>query len=280
MVKRPANPAELTRLYTDEAITFIEKNKEQPFFLYLPHTMLHNPLGVSDQFKGSSQWGEYGDAIEELGLAKNTIVIYASDNGRGPGRNAQQPIKGTKLSTYEGGLRVPAIAWGPGMGIRTGHVCAAVVHAMDWYPTLATLAGIEIPSGPILDGRDLSSLLTGKTDKIPPPSAGSLNSRLPLRRPWNPPAEWATLVKRAEYQNAFFYHGSQGTLAAVRSGPWKLFLNPKLTLYNLANDPGERKPVVNRQMLRKLRGMAVIFQEEMRRDARPAGEVTLLRSRN
>ena len=250
--------------------------------------MLHNPLGVSEEFKGSSQWGEYGDAIQELdhhtgrlvdrldelGLSKNTIVIYASDNGRGPGRNAQQPIKGSKLTTYEGGIRVPAIAWGPGVGIRGGRQCAAVAHAMDWYPTLATLAGIEVPSGPILDGRDLSTLLTGKTDKIPLPTAGSLNASLPLRRAWNPPAEWATLVERVEYQNAFFYHGSQGTLAAVRSGPWKLFLNPKPTLYNLESDPGEKKPVFNRQILRKLRGMAVIFQEEMRRDARPAGEVT------
>ena len=64
VVKRPANPAELTRLYTDEAIAFIEKNKEQPFFLYLPHTMLHRPLGVSERFRGSSRWGEYGDAIQ------------------------------------------------------------------------------------------------------------------------------------------------------------------------------------------------------------------------
>jgi len=289
VVKRPANPAELTRLYTDEAIAFIEKNKEQPFFLYLPHTMLHRPLGVSERFRGSSRWGEYGDAIQELdhhtgrlvdrldklGLAKSTIVIYASDNGRGPGRNAQQPIKGSKLTTYEGGIRVPAIAWGPGVGIRAGHECAAVVHAMDWYPTLATLAGIKVPSGPILDGRDLSNLLTGKTDKIPLPSAGSLNSSLPLRRPWNPPAEWAALVERVEYQNAFFYHGSHGALAAVRSGPWKLFLNPKPTLYNLVDDPGEKRPVFKGQITRKLRGMAVIFQEEMRRDSRPAGEVSL-----
>ncbi len=201
-------------------------------------------------------------------------VVYASDNGRGPGRNPQQPIQGRKLITYEGGIRVPAIAWGPGVGIRAGHESACVVHAMDWYPTLATLAGIEVPSGRVLDGRDLSDLLTGKTDEIPLPSAGSLNASLPMRRPWNPSAEWAAVVQRVEYQNAFFYHGSQGALAAVRSKPWKLFLNPKPTLYNLADDPGERKPVFNGQVIRKLRGMAVIFQEEMRRDARPAGEVS------
>jgi hypothetical protein len=126
-----------------------------------------------------------------------------------------------------------------------------------------------------LDGRDLSHLLTGKTDEIPLPSSGSLNADLPLRRPWDPPAEWATCVERIEYQNAFFYHGSHGALAAVRSGPWKLFLNPQPTLYNLADDPGERKPVRNGRIIRKLRGMAIIFQEEMRRDARPAGEARL-----
>lgn len=111
VVKRPADPAELTKLYTDEAIQFIEQHKDGPFFLYLPHTMLHNPLGVSEEFVGSSDWGEYGDAIQELdhnvgrifdaleqqGIADHTIVIYASDNGHGPGRTPEQKIRGRKL---------------------------------------------------------------------------------------------------------------------------------------------------------------------------------------
>jgi arylsulfatase A-like enzyme len=285
-VKRPADPAELTRRYTDEALRFIEEHREEPFFLYLPHTMLHIPLGVSEAFKGTSAWGDYGDAIQELdfhtgrllnrlketGLAERTMVIYASDNGRGPGRNAQQPLRGSKLTTFEGGIRVPAIAWGPGVGIREGHTSAALVHAMDWYPTLASLAGISVPEERLLDGRDLSPLLRGSTEGIPSTASGALNAEIPLRRPWNPPGEWAPLITREEYHNAFFYHGSQGALSAVRSGPWKLFLNPGLTLYHLEDDPGERKPVRHRQMLRKLRGMAILFQEEMRRDARPAGE--------
>ncbi|MBT5168602.1 MAG: sulfatase-like hydrolase/transferase, partial [Opitutales bacterium] len=114
VVKRPADPAELTKIYTDEAIAFMERQGDDPFFLYLPHTMLHNPLGVSDPFKGSSEFGEYGDAIQEmdfhvgrifdalkrLGIEDNTIVVYASDNGRGPGRTKNQPIQGRKLSTY------------------------------------------------------------------------------------------------------------------------------------------------------------------------------------
>jgi arylsulfatase A-like enzyme len=185
----------------------------------------------------------------------------------------QQPIRGSKLTTYEGGIRVPAIAWGPGAGVRAGHESSALVHAMDWYPTLATLAGIKVPAGRVLDGRDLANLLTGKTDEVPLPSSGSLNASVPMRRPWNPPGEWAALVDRDEYQNAFFYHGCHGALAAVRSGPWKLALHPRPTLYNLSADPGEQKPVFNGKVIRKLRGMVVLFQEEMRRDARPAGEV-------
>ena len=277
MVRRIMDPAELTKLYTDEAIAFIERNQRQPFFLYLPHTMLHLPLGVSAEFKGQSQWGLYGDAIEEmdfnvgrlfdtlhrLNLHDNTVVIYASDNGRGPGRNASQPLRGNKLTTYEAGVRVPCIAWGPGRGIRAGP-STAIVHAMDWFPTLATLANIKVPESRVLDGRDLTPLLKGSTEQIPSARAGlSLNAAVPLRRGWNPPGEWQGLVTPEEYRNAYFYHGAEGQLAAVRSGRWKLSLSPMLQLYDLESDPGESKPVRNPQLLRKLRGMVVMFQEEM-----------------
>ena len=287
VVKRPADPAELTQAYTDEAIAFMEKNKGRPFFLYLPHTMLHNPLGVSDKFKGSSNFGQYGDAIQELDhnvgrildslkrlqIDGRTIVVYASDNGRGPGRNPSQPIRGHKLSTYEGGIRVPCIAWGP--GLRSGYESSEVVRAMDWYPTLATLAGVKVPEDRVIDGRDISPLLTGKSDVVPSPGTGvSLNASVPLRRPWHPPGEWEPLITRDEYHQAFFYHGSQGSLAAVRWDKWKLHLNPSLVLYDLAKDPGESKPVRNGNIIRKLRGMAILFQEEMRTGSRPAGEIT------
>jgi len=287
VVKRPADPAELTKLYTDEAIAFIEKNKQRPFFLYLPHTMLHNPLGVSKEFQGSSNWGEYGDAIQELdynvgrlmdalehaGIENNTLVIYTSDNGRGPGRTKDQQIRGSKLSTYEGGIRVPAIAWGPGMGLQSGTESAEMVRAMDWYPTLATLAGIKVPDNRVLDGRDISPLLKGETRIVPPPGMkASLNAAVPLRRRWNPNAEWAALINRNEYNDAFFYHGSQGELAAVRWRNWKLYLNPSPQLYDLSKDLGESAVVRNAEISHKLRGMAILFQEEMRLDARPAGK--------
>ena len=291
VVKQPADPSELTQIYTDEAIDFIERNKEKPFFLYLPHTMLHKPLGVSEPFQGSSDWGEYGDAIQELDhnvgrifdtlknlqIDDETIVVYASDNGRGPGRTAEQKIQGRKLSTYEGGIRVPAIAWGPGVGVQAGKRSRAVVRAMDWYPTLATLAGIAVPEGRVIDGRDITSLLKGDTQFVP--AAGlktTLNAAVPLRRRWEPPEEWAAIIKRHEFNDAFFYHGSEGELAAVRWRNWKLQLTPSPQLYDLANDVGEIKPVRNGEISRKLRGMAILFQQEMLADARPPGVVRKL----
>ena len=294
VVERPADPARLTRLYTDEAIRWIEssmksgEDESAPFFLYLPHTMFHHPLGVSEDFRGSSDWGEYGDAIlemdhhvgrlmarlRELRMEDNTVVIFMSDNGRGPGRNPDQPIRGAKLTTLEGGLRVPCIVWGPGLGIQPGATTSVVSYAMDWYPTLASLAGIPVPDQVILDGRDLINLITGETDTVNfTPTGRALNALVPLRRYWNPPLEWRQIITREEYLNAFFYHGSQGALAAVRSGKWKLALHPTLQLYNLETDPGERNPVEDPDLKWKLRGMAVLFQEEMRLCSRPAGQV-------
>ncbi len=278
VVQRNTDPGDLARLYTDEAITWIEKQTriDEPFFLYLPHTMLHIPLGVSPKFEGSSNWGLYGDAIQEmdfhvgrlvdalkrLGIHDETLVMYVSDNGRGPGRNKGQPIRGSKLTTYEGGLRVPCIAYGP--GLRRGYDSRVVAHAMDWYPTLASLAGIAIPDDVILDGRDLSALLQGKTNAIPAfDRTVSLNAEIPLRREFKQDREWGPVFTREEYLNAFFYHGSHGALAAVRTGNWKLHLNPGLILYDLEKDPGERVPVNNREIKRKLRGMVIRFQREM-----------------
>ena len=298
VVERPADPTKLTRMYTEEAVKWITSNvkgeqlgskkKPDPFFLYLPHTMLHGPLGVSKPFVGTSNWGEYGDAIQEmdyytgvlmdalkdLGIDDNTVVVFASDNGRGPGRNLSQPIRGKKLTTLEGGLRVPCITWGPGLGIQNGVTSSVMTTAMDWYPTLASLAGIKIPEGIVMDGRDLSSLITGKTDEISFSKNNALNATIPLRRYWNPTLEWSERIDREEYLNAFFYHGATGALAAVRSGKWKLQLNPELTLYNLETDPGERYPVEDKVLMWELRGMVAMFQHEMRLTARTAGQLS------
>lgn len=148
---------------------------------------------------------------------------------------------------------------------------------MDWYPPLATFAGIKIPEGRVIDGRDLSPLLEGESPIVPPPGMNrSLNAAVPLRRRWDAPGERATLIQRNEYNEAFFYHGSEGALAAVRWRNWKLLLNPSLELYDLTKDPGESTLVRNPKVTRKLRGMAILFQDEMRLDARPAGKEPVL----
>jgi arylsulfatase A-like enzyme len=289
VVKRPADNDALTRIYTDEAIAFMERSKDEPFFLYLPHTALHRPYGVSEPFKGKSEFGEYGDGVQEmdhnvgrvfdalkrLGIDQKTVVVYASDNGRGPGRNATQPLRGNKLTTNEAGIRVPCIAWGPGLKIRAGYTSSAIVRGMDWYPTLASLAGIRVPEGRVIDGRDFSPLLTGKTEHVPKPSEKlSLNADVPLRRNWRQGGEWADQFTRDEYNDAFFYFGSEGALSALRSGKYKLYLSPGLQLYDLQADPGEVKPVLGKKRGRipyRMRGMAVTFQEEMTLDARRPG---------
>jgi hypothetical protein len=135
---------------------------------------------------------------------------------------------------------------------------------MDWYPTLASLVGISVPNDLVLDGRDLSALLTGDTNVIPAfDQAVSLNAEIPLRRRFHQDREWEPVFSKSDYLNAFFYHGSHGALAAVRSGKWKLTLHPSLTLYDLEKDPGESVPVNNWEIKTKLRGMVVQFQREM-----------------
>ncbi len=257
VVKRPADPAELTELYTDEALRFIAENKDRPFFLYLAHTMAHVPMGVSERFRGKSAGGLYGDVIECLdwstgqildtlrksGLDSRTIVVYTSDNGAGsPGASAL-PLRGRKLTTYEGGMRVPCVTWAPGR-IPAGKVCSELATAMDLYPTFARLAGAELPDDRPIDGKDIWPLLSGRAGAKSP-------------------------------HEAFFYHGNFGELAAVRAGPWKLHLNPTPILYNLEMDVGEQKDVTRRHfdVVRQLRQMVIEFQEEMRRGARPAGEI-------
>lgn len=256
VVKRPADPAELTELYTDEAIRFIRSKRDEPFFLYLAHTMPHMPLGISERFKGKSKGGLYGDVIEcldwstgrildtlrELKLDRRTIVVYTSDNGPGPGASAL-PLRGRKLTSYEGGLRVPCIAWGPGH-VAQGQVCRELATSMDFYPTFARLAGAAVPSDRVIDGRDIGPLLAEPTKAKTP-------------------------------HDAFFYHGSLGELSAVRSGKWKLFLTPQVALYDLEADIAEQHDVLkgNGAVVAELRDKAIAFQEDMRRNTRPAGMV-------
>ncbi|MEY4199256.1 MAG: hypothetical protein RLZZ265_996 [Verrucomicrobiota bacterium] len=192
--------------YTDEATGFIRANKDKPFLLYLPHTAVHTPIWPGEKFRGKSANGRFGDWVEEvdwsvgrvldtlreLKLAERTLVVFTSDNGpwlvKGPDGGSALPLRGGKGSTWEGGVRVPTIAWWPGK-IAPGSVCDAVAGTIDLLPTAVALAGGTVPAQPVIDGRDLSPLLFGKTK---------------------------------ESQREAHYYFAGYNIQAVRQGPWKL----------------------------------------------------------
>jgi arylsulfatase A len=177
IVERPAAQATLVRRYTDEALTFVRANREKPFFLYLAHSMPHMPLFASEPFAGRSRAGRYGDVIEEidwnvgrivdllreLQLERRTLVVFASDNGPWAVYEEQGgsagPLRGAKGGTLEGGMRVPAIMWWPGM-LHAGTV-ADIGSTLDLLPTFARHAGAALPAGRELDGHDLTPALVG-----------------------------------------------------------------------------------------------------------------------
>lgn len=247
VAQRPATPDVLTELYTQEAIGFIRRNEDQPFFLYLAHTMPHVPLGVSKQFAGKSAGGLYGDVIEcldwstgrildvlrELGLDTNTIVIYTSDNGPSPrATGSALPLRGRKHTTFEGGMRVPCVMRAPGR-IPAGKVCDEVATTMDFYPTFAKLAGATLPSNEVLDGKDIYPLMTARAGVKSP-------------------------------HEAFFFHDGRGRLKAVRAGKWKLHLGKEPVLNNLQSDISEVKNVAaeHPDIVKRLSKLAVDFDRE------------------
>ena len=242
VIEAPVDQNTITKRYTLEATAFIEKHKDRPFFLYLPHAMTHNPLHASEQFRGKSANGIYGDAVEEidwstgeiieklkeLNLDKNTLVIFTSDNGaasRWGGFNA--PLSGWKASTMEGGMRVPCIVWWPET-VPAGKICDAMTLSMDIYPTFLNLAGGNVPNDRIIDGKDIFYLMENPAKETP--------------------------------HNVFYYYQKE-QLQALRSGKWKLHLpldstyanihrvgfknGRKLKLIDLSNDIKEEHDVSN-----------------------------------
>ena len=225
VIESPADQSTLTRRYTEKTIAFIEQHKEEPFFVYLPHTFPHLPLFASPDFRGKSKNGRYGDTIEEidwstgqimdclgrLGLAKNTLVIFTSDNGSN-GRNggSNRPLAGAKGSTMEGGMRVPMIAHWPGK-IAAGSECRELTTTMDMLPTFCALSGAKGPTKKI-DGFDIQNLL------------------------------FASKGASSPYQALFYYRRRQ--LQAVRMGNWKYHLPLKETHPNWtsAKQTGKGRP--------------------------------------
>jgi arylsulfatase A len=196
---------QLTTQYTERAVSFIKANKEQPFFVYLPHSMVHVPLFVSDKFKGKSKAGLFGDVMMEVdwsvgrilqalrdeNLDENTLVIFTSDNGPwlnyGDHAGSAAPLREGKGTMWDGGCREPTLMWWPGT-IPAGSVCDEPAMTIDILPTVAALAEAKLPKHKI-DGQNILPLMTEKDAKSP-------------------------------HEVLYFYYGRQ--LQALRSGKWKL----------------------------------------------------------
>ncbi|MDO6518092.1 sulfatase family protein [Zobellia uliginosa] len=175
IIERPANQNTITRRYTEEAISYIRKNKDSPFFVYLAHNLPHIPLFASKEFLGTSKRGIYGDVVEEIdygigqiisvlkeeGLTNNTIVVFTSDNGpwlsfKADGGSAGL-LRAGKGMTWEGGMRVPGIFWSPAK-IKPGLI-SDIGTTMDLFTTFSSMAGVSIPKDRKIDGVDLSATL-------------------------------------------------------------------------------------------------------------------------
>jgi len=181
VIEAPVKQVSLTGRYTHEVLQFIEKNKDKPFFIYLPHTFPHLPIFASEKFKGKSKAGIYGDAVEEIdwstgqilealkkhGIDEHTLVVFTSDNGSARGSNA--PLRGKKGTTFEGGQRVPCVVRWP-KRIPAGKCCDEVTVTFDLLPTFAALAGVSKFKNK-LDGSDITPLLFGAKDAKSPHDA-------------------------------------------------------------------------------------------------------------
>jgi len=236
----------LTRRYTEKALDYIERHADGPFFLYLAHSMPHVPLYVSPEFEGKSDGGLYGDVVEELDwstgqvmdklaeldLLDNTLVIFTSDNGpwlgMGDHGGSAGPLRDGKGSAFEGGQRVPTVAHWPAR-IEPGSVQNSLISQVDLMPTFSALAGVGLPTDRVIDGQDITHLLTSETQR--------------------------------KDQQFYYMSAGDSSVAAYRDGDWKLKLSRKgypkliepilkmdryshgLMLFNLKDDPFEKNDV-------------------------------------
>ncbi|WP_420792915.1 sulfatase [Lentisphaera marina] len=268
----------LTKRFTERAVQFIEKNKDEPFFIYMPQPIPHVPLHVSPAYMkdlpeglktslskednyidynarkqllsqaiAEVDWsvGQILDTLKKHGIDDNTLVVFSSDNG--PALGKATPLKGKKGHTSEGGMRVPTVIRWPG-NIPAGMANNEIMSTMDLLPTFAKLAGAEVPSDRVIDGKDIWSVIRGE-EKSP--------------------------------HEAFFYYKAN-SLEAVRSGKWKMHLKrqgkkKKITtiLYDLEQDIGETKDVskAHPEVLKRLLAYGKAFEQDLKLNNRPAAFV-------
>ncbi len=267
-----ADQDQLTTKYTEFAVDFINRHKDGPFFLYVAHSMVHVPLGVSDKFKGKSKQGLFGDVMMEVdwsvgqilealkknGIDKNTLVIYTSDNGPwinfGNNAGSTGGLREGKGTSWEGGQREPTLMKWPGK-IPEGTICNKLSGTIDVLPTIAAITGAKLPDH-IIDGVNILPLMKGDKDANP--------------------------------RDHFYYYYRKNSLEAVRKGKWKLVLphsyrtyvgflpgndrfpgktgtdTTELALYNLRRDPGEHYDV--KELYPEVVEDIMILVEEARKD--------------
>ena len=246
----------LVEIYTKEAVDFIGRNKDKPFYLYFAHNAVHTPIHPGAAFAGKSSNGRFGDWVEEVdwsvgqvlealrsqGLDKDTLVVFTSDNGpwlvKGTDGGSAGPLRGGKGSTWEGGVREPTLAWWPGH-VPAGSVNDAVAGTIDLLPTFVALAGGTVPATPVIDGRDITPILLGQS-------------------------------KESSREAHYYFSGYE--LQAVRQGRWKVALVPQpednkkkgvkvaagLRLYDLDAEIGEQTDVAAQhpEVVAKLKALA------------------------
>jgi len=261
IVELPVDQRTITRRCTDRGVAFIKENKDKPFFLYLPYSMPHIPLYVPDDVRDpdpkrayintiehiDTEVGRIFETLRELKLAENTYVIFTTDNGpwlqfKHHGGSAG-PLRDGKGTPFEGGQRVPCIMWAPGR-IPAGTATNALASTIDLLPTIAALTGTPLPADRVIDGVDISALLTSDTESP---------------------------------RKEFLYYNRE-RLAGIRQGDWKLLVQPRANnssqntmLFNLAEDLGEKNNLAaeNPELVQRLRQRMTELDAAIAAEARP-----------
>lgn len=269
IINQPVFQPTLTQRYSSECQNFIARHQNEPFFLYMAHTFPHEPLYASAEFKGSSKYGLYGDVVQELdhavgelvetldyyGLLENTLIVFSSDNGARmiPQRfgnhepcGSNGELRGAKATCFEGGVRVPTIAFWKGK-IAPGQVIDQPAMMFDWYPTFAELIDYEIAEHQIIDGEDLAPVLFDNGTR--------------------------------EGEEFYFFAKDKDTLEAIRVGDWKLkkatsyskslshYSHSKDLLFNIKKDPNEKNNLIGQfpEKAKALRAKMDAFEKEVKK---------------
>ncbi len=301
VIEVPADQTQFTQRYTREAVRFITEHKDKPFFLYLPHNMVHIPVNASPDFVGRSKFGIYGDAIQELdwstgeilktlkdlGLDQNTLVIFTSDNGPHLGQGGSAgPLRGAKGSTFEGGVRVPCVMRWPGK-IPADRVTDEPAAIMDLLPTLVTRAGGTVPTDRVIDGKDIWPVIAGKDGAKSPHEAicylrgrGVSGIRMDDWKYLIAPAKEIlpeTAIEMTQEEQKLPRRQRNALLKERTKAAQGKQGNIEM-LFNLREDLGEERNMIDQHtdIAARLKSRMKTFEAEFRKTVRPAGTAEYL----